>query len=252
MDRFSPYKDRQKFRRQHQIPENVIVVLWVGRLVQEKSPNVWFECVKRLRDEGIPYFGLVVGKGSHEKLLSSLPNTVCVGWLEGEELATAYAAADIFLFPSSVETFGNVTLEALSSGLPCIVESGCSGHLVNDGVNGYTCKAGDTESFYSALRKIATDTALLLELKQNTRDSANKYERKKILQGMLENYKDIIANFDDLPKCEMKAACCSLNTLGVLGKIFLGPLNSCLNSIKICIRCCSQKIGNPKLERKVG
>jgi len=238
MDLFSPNKDVQKFKRHHQIPENVLIVMWVGRIVQEKSPHLWFECVKRLKDEGIPYCGVIIGKGSHEKLLSSLPNTIFIGWLEGEELATAYAASDVFLFPSSVETFGNVTLEALSSGLPCIVESGCSGHLVSDGVNGFTCKAGDIESFYGALRKIATDPALRLQLSRNARNSAQQYERTKVMQEMLDNYKDIISTYNQLPKKEMKKKCCSLHSLGTLANIFLGPLNVCLNATKKCTCCC--------------
>lgn len=60
----------------------------------------------------------------------------------------AYASSDILLFPSDVETFGNVTLEALSAGCPSIVEKKCGEHLVDHGVNGLTCACGDAEGFY--------------------------------------------------------------------------------------------------------
>ena len=60
-----------------------------------------------------------------------------LGWLSGLDLAEAYGSADILLFPSDVETFGNVTLEALASGIPAIVEQKCSAHLVTDTVEGF-------------------------------------------------------------------------------------------------------------------
>jgi glycosyltransferase involved in cell wall biosynthesis len=66
----------------------------------------------------------------------------CCGWLSGAALGEAYASSDVLLFPSDVETFGNVTLEALASGCPCVVEEKCGGHLVTHGVNGFTCPAG--------------------------------------------------------------------------------------------------------------
>ena len=52
-----------------------------------------------------------------------------LGWLQPSQLAEAYAISDLLLFPSEVETFGNVTLEAMASGLPCIVDERCSAHL---------------------------------------------------------------------------------------------------------------------------
>ena len=56
------------------------------------------------------------------------------------EAARLYATADVFMFPSTTETFGNVVLEAMASGLPVVVESKCSGHLVEDGENGFCCR----------------------------------------------------------------------------------------------------------------
>ena len=67
-------------------------------------------------------------------------------------LAEAYASADILLFPSAVETFGNVTLEAIAGGCPGVVESKCGGHLIENGRNGYCCPEGDYEAFYRAVK----------------------------------------------------------------------------------------------------
>ena len=96
-----------------------------------------------------------------------------------------------------METFGNVTLEALASGCPCVVEDKCGGHLVEHGQNGFTCAAGDFEGFYQATKRIVQDAALRKEMAKNARQGSWKFERHKIMQQMLENYKDAIARHRD-------------------------------------------------------
>ena len=88
-----------------------------------------------------------------------------------------------------METFGNVTLEALSSGCPCVVEKKCGEHLVDYGVNGLTCAAGNFEEFYQATRRLVVDHQLRAQMSSNARKSARKFERNIILQQMAENYK---------------------------------------------------------------
>lgn len=77
-----------------------------------------------------------------------------LGWLQQRELAEAYAISDLLLFPSEVETFGNVTLEAMASGLACIVDERCSAHLVQDGKNGYTVRGGDVDVYHRFARRL--------------------------------------------------------------------------------------------------
>ncbi len=75
---------------------------------------------------------------------ATLPDAVFTGYLTGEPLATAYASADIFVFPSTTDTFGNVIIEAQASGLPVIVSDlGGPKELVEDVVNGIVTKAHD-------------------------------------------------------------------------------------------------------------
>ena len=140
------------------IAESDVLILWVGRLVPEKRPDIWTECVKRLqREHGSKVKGIVVGAG--EANLQSVLNGVAIGagWLSGVALAEAYASADILLFPSAVETFGNVTLEALASGCVCVVEELCGKHLISHGENGFCCTAGDQEAFYRATKTLVED-----------------------------------------------------------------------------------------------
>merc|ERR1712226_479962 len=114
----------------------------------EKRPDIFCKVIRKLHQRKIPFKALVVGKGPVEEEVKGLPNTVFAGWMSGDDLSTAYASCDVFLFPSAVETFGNVTLEAASSGLPLVVESGCSGHLVNHGVNGFACLDGNVDAYF--------------------------------------------------------------------------------------------------------
>ncbi|MDQ6654630.1 MAG: glycosyltransferase, partial [Verrucomicrobiota bacterium] len=81
--------------------------------------------------------------------------------LAGEELATAYASADIFVFPSTTDTFGNVIIEAQAAGLPVIVSDvGGPKELVADGVDGLVTKALDAAALAAAIEKLAADAEL--------------------------------------------------------------------------------------------
>lgn len=197
LDLFDPERRSDMFRASRGIASSDVVVLWVGRLVPEKRPEIWMSVLQRLQAEGIDVKALVVGHGAYEAALSEIQNVHCCGWLSGTHLAEAYASADILLFPSDVETFGNVTLEALASGCVCIVEGGCGGHLVENSYNGLTCAAGDAEQFYQATKKLVLDGNLRKEMSKHARQSAWKFERNKILQQMAEHYKDAIIRHRD-------------------------------------------------------
>lgn len=194
---FSPDRRSSEFRTSRGLSDDDVLLIWVGRLVPEKRPDIWMDVVQRLNDEGYACKGVVVGHGFSQNEMAQLENVHCLGWMSGVGLAEAYASADILLFPSDVETFGSVTLEALASGCVGVVEGGCSGHLVQSGFNGFTCTAGDGEEFYEATKTLVSNHALRKEMSVNARRSAWKYERNKILQQMAENYKDAIENHAD-------------------------------------------------------
>ena len=86
MNIFSPERRSQQFRQSKGISETDIVILWVGRLVPEKRPDIWLGVVKRLQDEGLPVKPLVVGSGTFERYLTQLKNATCCGWLSGAAL----------------------------------------------------------------------------------------------------------------------------------------------------------------------
>jgi len=195
LERFSPKHRSQAFRARYGFGERDVVLTWVGRLVPEKRPDIFCYVVRRLAKEGIPFRALVVGAGACEEEIKALPHTTFAGWMSGDELATAYASSDVFLFPSAVETFGNVTLEAAASGLPLVVEAGCSGHLVNHGVNGFACQDGDLEAYYSSTLCLVLDDMRRKFMSEEGRKFSMQFEKRVVCQRMLENYSNVTNEF---------------------------------------------------------
>ncbi len=140
-------------------PQNdpVIVLGYVGRLSVEKNVALLPRIQRKLRERGITNTRFcIIGQGSEESALrAALPDADFPGVLKGEALATAYANMDLFIFPSEIDTFGNVVLEALASGLPAIVtRRGGPKFIVNDGVTGLVRSASE---FAAAIADLAAD-----------------------------------------------------------------------------------------------
>ena len=94
-----------------------------------------------------------------------LPDAIFTGYLDGEDLARAYASADFFVFPSTTDTFGNVILEAQASGLPVIVSDiGGPRDLVDHGKDGLISKGHDVGELVEAIRTLANDSTLRLNM----------------------------------------------------------------------------------------
>lgn len=195
IDKFHPSHRDLKYRRDLGIQDDEVVVCWVGRLVQEKRVDIFCDTVQRLYDQRVPFKALVVGAGPCEAQIKCLPNTVFTGWMTADQLAVAYASSDVFLFPSSVETFGNVTLEAMASGLPVVVEEGCSGHLVKNGENGFAIHAGDADAFFHATHKIVTDAELRKSFGEESRRLSVGMEKRAVVRKMLDNYTNVTDEF---------------------------------------------------------
>lgn len=150
-----------------------VCLLYVGRISKEKDLDVLAQAYQRLRDEGLSIKLFVVGHGPYsEALAETLPDAVFTGYLKGKELAAAYASADIFVFPSTTDTFGNVIIEAQASGVPVIVsDSGGPKELVEDKTNGLITKSHDVEDFTRAIRELVVDPALRKEMGDHARQS---------------------------------------------------------------------------------
>ncbi|MDP9185893.1 MAG: glycosyltransferase [Verrucomicrobiota bacterium] len=148
-------------------------LLYVGRVSREKDLDLLAEAYRRLRDEGLSIQLCVVGHGpySHE-FSQSLPEALFTGYLTGKELAAAYASADIFVFPSTTDTFGNVIIEAQASGVPVIVsDSGGPKELVENNRNGLITKSHDVEDLTRAIRELVADPERRKRMGDRARES---------------------------------------------------------------------------------
>ena len=189
---FHPRKRSSAFRRKHSIPDAAVVVLWAGRMVPEKGMNIWLDVLAQLQQAtDVQVIGVACGKGPGVDQMRALPYIRALGWLDTEALAEAYASSDIFLFPSAVETFGNVTLEAKASGVACIVEATCSSHLIQHGVNGFCCNRPET--FFESTLQLVTDQALRGQFGARSRKEVATNNNLTVHnQAMLDNYQRVI------------------------------------------------------------
>jgi glycosyltransferase involved in cell wall biosynthesis len=159
---FHPARRDSAFFEKFRACNGEVRLLYVGRISREKDLDILADSYRQLRNDGLPVQLFVVGHGPYsEKFARSLPEAVFTGYLTGKELATAYASADIFVFPSTTDTFGNVILEAQASGVPVIVsDSGGPKELVEDRINGLITRSRDVDDFTRAIRSLITDAAL--------------------------------------------------------------------------------------------
>src|SRR5882724_7720824 len=170
---FHPTRREPAFFEKFGALNGEVRLLYVGRISREKDLDLLAAAYRRLRDEGLPVQLFIVGHGPYsEAFAKSLPEALFTGYLRGNELATAYASADIFVFPSTTDTFGNVILEAQACGLPVIVsDSGGPKELVEDKANGLITKSRDLEDLTSAIRTLVTNPALRERMGKSARDS---------------------------------------------------------------------------------
>ncbi|PYJ74965.1 MAG: histidinol-phosphatase [Verrucomicrobia bacterium] len=159
---FTPARRAPAFWEKFGASNSQVRLLYVGRISREKDLDILANTYRRLRDEGLPVQLFVVGLGPYSQGLSELlPDAVFTGYLTGIELATAYASADVFAFPSTTDTFGNVIIEAQASGVPVVVsDSGGPKELVEDKANGFITKSHDVEDFTRAVRALVVDRGL--------------------------------------------------------------------------------------------
>lgn len=158
-EQFNPERRDMAWRRSLGIADDEFVVLFLGRIVMEKALDVFSDAMDVLGEKGVKHRVLVVGEGPARPFLQErLPDAVYTGQLAGDDLARAVASADVLLNPSVTEAFGNVTLEAMASGLPVIaVDATGATNLVTHGKTGFLAEPGDYETIADELATYARD-----------------------------------------------------------------------------------------------
>jgi phosphatidylinositol alpha 1,6-mannosyltransferase len=171
---FSPTKRSEALRESWGVKPDETVILFVGRLVLEKGIDQFARTLRIVRQSGRKVRPVIVGEGpAQEHFARLLPEAFFAGFMTGEDLAHAYASADIFFNPSVTEAFGNVTLEAMASGIGivCAHASGSS-TLVSHGRNGLVSSDVHGTGLADALIRLIDDPVTCAELAQNARKDA--------------------------------------------------------------------------------
>ncbi|MBN2012080.1 glycosyltransferase family 1 protein [candidate division KSB1 bacterium] len=193
---FSPNKRSDELRRSIGVTDEPIL-LFVGRLVKEKDLDDLIEANSILKAQGSRYKIVVVGDGHmREQLETEMPDAHFTGYLYGEELAKWYASSDIFAFPSTTETFGNVILEASASGLPIVgVDKGSVQDLIRHNSTGFVAKANDPIDFAASLLPLIEDSAKRKEMGGNAQELAKQYSWDAINSRLVHSYQRMIFNY---------------------------------------------------------
>lgn len=158
---FDPARRNQALRATWGAGPDDPVLFYVGRIAAEKNLDALVSAHAAARARSPRCRLVVVGDGpARAALQASCPDAILVGTRRGEELATYYASADVFLFPSLSETYGNVTLEALASGLAVVAFNyAAAGQTIQHRVNGMLAPMGDTEAFAALAAEASADLA---------------------------------------------------------------------------------------------
>ncbi|WP_434607738.1 glycosyltransferase family 1 protein [Pseudomonas sp. D2-30] len=175
---FHPAKRSAALRKSWGLDDDAIAVLHVGRLAPEKN----LALLKRSFDTLRSAFAtrqiklVIVGDGPQRLALEQqLPEAIFCGAQRGEALAAHYASGDVFVFPSLTETFGNVVLEALASGLGVVAyDQAAAAQHIRHGYNGVLAMPGDEEAFCDAARWLLEEPEALRCVRLNARQHASR------------------------------------------------------------------------------
>jgi glycosyltransferase involved in cell wall biosynthesis len=191
---FSHRKRSMEWRQSLGVSDNEPLLVFVGRTVREKGLTVFTEVVRTLELTGARHRSMVVGDGPALTYLKErLPNTVFTGFLEGQSLSRAYASADVLLFPSDTETFGNVTLEAMASGLPvvCADATGSSSLVIHE-VTGFLAPPGEVSYFRDYAVLLLTDRELRHRMGRAARERSQNYDWGTAMERIVAYYDEVL------------------------------------------------------------
>ncbi|MFZ0453738.1 MAG: glycosyltransferase family 1 protein [Ignavibacteriaceae bacterium] len=183
-------------------------VLFVGRLVWEKDLETLANSYKIIMDTRDDAAFVIVGDGPiKNELIKLMPKAVFLGYQSGTKLAEAYASSDIFVFPSTTETFGNVTLEAMASGLPpiCAKEGGAYG-VIDEGINGLTAIPRDPVDLAKKINLLLDYDEKRNYLRNNAINYAKEQTWDKIFQKLVNSYQLLISDYKSEMYKKIKAA----------------------------------------------
>ncbi|MCB2065410.1 MAG: glycosyltransferase family 1 protein [Erythrobacter sp.] len=192
---FHPSARDLEWRRSIGLADEPPVIGFLGRLVREKGLGVFADTLAELQRRGVPHQAMVIGEGpAREWFAQAAPQAVFTGFQAGADLGRAVASMDMLLNPSTTETFGNVTLEAMAAGVPVVAAkaTGSSG-LVVDGATGRLMPPDDASGFADALEAYCRDLSLARAHGAAAAEAAAPYDWERINLSVAQAYLDLIA-----------------------------------------------------------
>jgi glycosyltransferase involved in cell wall biosynthesis len=182
--RFDPARRSAALRREWGASDGELVALYVGRLAPEKNVELAVAAYRAMQRERGALRFVVVGDGPLRAALTSAhPDLVFRGFRTGDDLAAHYASADVFLFPSETETFGNVTLEAMASGLAVVAFDYAAARVhLEHGVTGVLAAPGDTRGFVAAAAALARAPESLPALRRRARRAMEGLDWSRVIE----------------------------------------------------------------------
>jgi glycosyltransferase involved in cell wall biosynthesis len=171
---YDPAHRSDALRQQWGLAPQDLAVLCVGRLAKEKNLDLLLRAFEAIQARQPNARLVLVGHGPMlQELKLKCPGAIFTGQLRGHTLAEHYASADLFLMPSLTETFGNVTTEAMASGLPVVAFNyAAAAEMIVSGVNGRLAAMRDAEDFVFAASQVAAQPVQLKSMAAAARQTA--------------------------------------------------------------------------------
>ncbi len=195
---FSPARRSDALRAEWGLDPNQLALLYVGRIAPEKNVELALQSYLAIKAE-IPSARMVwVGDGpARKRLEQACPDGHFAGARTGEDLAAHYASGDLFLFPSLTETFGNVVLEAMSSGLAVLAyRDAAAAELIRSGDNGRTVARDNRLDFITSAMDLANDRDHRRRLGRAAREQALRHAWPHLIADLQGRLRDIMGNHD--------------------------------------------------------
>jgi glycosyltransferase involved in cell wall biosynthesis len=195
-DEFHPRFRAEAYRARFGVGADDLLVTYIGRLAREKNLMLLLDAWQALAAERGGAQLVLVGRGPLQEEIQrrAIPGVHVPGLMQGRELAEAYASADLFVFPSPTETFGNSLLEAMGSGLSSVAAAaGGLREFARHGENAWLVEPGSAAALTDGIRRLLRDGALRRDLAEGALRTAGERSWDVVYDRLIADYEAAIA-----------------------------------------------------------
>ena len=184
--KFTPQHRSEQLRAEWGLSDDDLALIYVGRVAGEKNLNLAIEAYHAIKSFNERCKFIIVCDGPLRPTLQRQhPDLIFAGMRSGDDLARHYASGDVFLFPSETETFGNVTLEAMASGLTVVAYNyACARLHITDGETGVSVPFGNAEAFVNSARALSRDSLAIKRIRRQARQYATYLSWSRVIEKL--------------------------------------------------------------------